>query len=121
GRRIVASLRLATGALSADALAGMPVAARYGRVRFPGVDAVPFERELSVSDLVGCRFAISSVAEVLEALYTLAHGQRLPAYRSAAAEWKAALPQLGANGDLQTLLALLRVSRAIPDFLTPLP
>jgi len=112
---------MVTGALSADALAGLPVAARYGRVRLPGVDAEPFERELSVSDLVCCRFAISSVAEVLEALYTLAHGERLPAYRSAAADWTAALPQLGANGDLQTLFALLRVSRAIPDFLTPLP
>jgi DNA-binding transcriptional ArsR family regulator len=75
----------------------------------------------SLHDLLHCRFAISSVGEVVEAAHAIAN----PSARAAHAAWLRrqgpALRRLEQEHDLRPLFALLPASGYIPDFLTPLP
>lgn len=90
-------------------------------VALPGADARPYELELSIADVLRCRFAISTVAEAVEAAYTIAHELPLPAHRSWIGARSSALPQLASHSEARPLFALLRASSSIPEFLTPLP
>jgi DNA-binding MarR family transcriptional regulator len=77
--------------------------------------------ELSVADLLRCRFAISPVHEIVGVAYGLAnptaglaHGGWLPKH-------EAQLRRVAAAYDLRPLLALLPPCGRTPDFLRPLP
>jgi DNA-binding transcriptional ArsR family regulator len=77
--------------------------------------------ELSVADLLLCRFAISPVTEVIE----LARAIIDPAARAAHGDWlrqhRTALQQLADAHDLRPLFALTRPGACVPDFLRPTP
>jgi Helix-turn-helix domain len=77
--------------------------------------------ELSVSDLLRCRFAISPVNEVVELTRTVAN----PTARAAHSAWlrqhEAPLRRVASGHDLRPLLALLPPHGYTPDFLRPLP
>jgi DNA-binding transcriptional ArsR family regulator len=77
--------------------------------------------EISVADLLRCRFAISPVGEVVEVAGAIAR----PAARAAHGAWlrrhRAALLRIAAAHDLRPLLALTRAGGSIPGFLSPTP
>jgi hypothetical protein len=77
--------------------------------------------ELSVADLLRCRFAISPVSEVIEVARAIA----VPAARAAHSPWlrqhRAALQRIADAHDLRPLLALTRADGSTPDFLRPTP
>jgi DNA-binding transcriptional ArsR family regulator len=77
--------------------------------------------ELSVSDLLRCRFAISPVSEVIEVARAIAN----PAARAAHSAWlrqhRAALQRIADAHDLRPLFALTRADGSTPDFLRPTP
>jgi hypothetical protein len=78
-------------------------------------------RELSVADLLRCRFAISAVSEVIELARAIAN----PAARAAHRPWLRqngpALQRIADAYDLRPLFALARPGGSIPDFLRPPP
>jgi DNA-binding transcriptional ArsR family regulator len=75
--------------------------------------------ELSVSDLLRCRFAISPVGEVIEVARAIAN----PAARTAHGAWlrqhRAALQRIAHAHNLRPVLALTRADVSIPHFLRP--
>jgi Family of unknown function (DUF5937) len=77
--------------------------------------------ELSLDDLLRCRFAISAVGEALEAGHAIVN----PAANSRYAAWQHAqeptLQRLARDHDLRPLFALLPPCSYVPDFLMPLP
>jgi hypothetical protein len=77
--------------------------------------------ELSVADLLRCRFAVSPVSEVIE----VAHAIASPAARAAHGAWlrqhRAALQRIAEAHDLRPLFALMRADGSTPDFLRPTP
>jgi DNA-binding transcriptional ArsR family regulator len=77
--------------------------------------------ELSIADLLRCRFAISPVNEVVEVARALAN----PTARATHSAWlrrhAAPLQRVANDQDLRPLLALLHPSGLTPDFLRPLP
>ena len=77
--------------------------------------------ELSVADLLRCRFAISAVTEVIEVARAIAD----PASRTAHGGWlgqhRAPLQRIAGAHDLRLLLALTRPGGSAPDFLRPTP
>lgn len=77
--------------------------------------------ELSVADLLRCRFAISPVSEVIDVTHAIVN----PAARAAHSAWlrehRAALQQIADAHDLRPLLALTRTDGSTPDFLRPTP
>jgi DNA-binding transcriptional ArsR family regulator len=77
--------------------------------------------ELSVADLLRCRFAISPVSEVID----VAHAIASPAARAAHSAWlrqhRAALQRIADAHDLRPLFALMRADGSTPDFLRPTP
>jgi len=77
--------------------------------------------ELSVGDVLGCRFAISAVSEVVEVGRVLAN----PAARAACGSWLGrhgvALGRVADRHDLRPLLTVLSARTPTPDFLTPPP
>jgi DNA-binding transcriptional ArsR family regulator len=77
--------------------------------------------EISVADLLRCRFAISPVGEVIEVARAISH----PVPRSAHSAWlrghRAALQRIAAAHDVRPLLALTRDGASMPDFLCPAP
>jgi DNA-binding transcriptional ArsR family regulator len=77
--------------------------------------------ELSVDDLLRCRFAISPVGEVIEVVRAIAN----PAARTAHSAWlhehRPALQRIATTHNLRPLLALTRADGCTPDFLRPTP
>jgi Family of unknown function (DUF5937) len=77
--------------------------------------------ELSVADLLLCRFAISAVGEVVEIARAIAD----PAARAAHGDWlrqrRTGLQQIVRAYDLRPLFALTRAGVCVPDFLRPTP
>ena len=77
--------------------------------------------ELSVADLLRCRFAVSTVSEVIEVARRIAD----PAARGAHGGWlgqhRVALQRVAGAHDLRLLLALTRPGSSLPDFLRPTP
>jgi DNA-binding transcriptional ArsR family regulator len=77
--------------------------------------------ELTVADLLLCRFAISAVSEVIEVAAAIAD----PAARAAHGDWlrqhRTALQQVADAHDLRPLFALTRPGGCVPDFLRPTP
>jgi DNA-binding transcriptional ArsR family regulator len=88
-----------------------------GRLTHPHVVTL----ELSVADLLRCRFAISPVSEVIE----VARAVGLATARTAHTAWlrrhQAALERIADAHDLRPLLALTRHNDSVPDFLRPTP
>jgi hypothetical protein len=78
-------------------------------------------RELSVADLLRCRFAISAVSEVIELARVIVD----PAGRAAHSAWLrrhgATLQRIADAHDLRPLVALTRPGGYTPDFLRPPP
>src|SRR5262249_40092287 len=78
-------------------------------------------RELSVADLLHCRYAISPVGEVIEVARAIAD----PAARAAHGGWlrrhRAALQQVSDTHDLRPLFVLMGPRGCAPDFLRPTP
>jgi DNA-binding transcriptional ArsR family regulator len=87
--------------------------------RSPHIPVVTLE--LSVADLLRCRFAISPISEVIE----VAHAIASPAARAAHSAWlrqhRAALQRIADAHDLRPLFALMRADGSTPDFLRPTP
>ena len=77
--------------------------------------------ELSVADLLRCRFAISPVSEVVEVARAIAN----PAARAAHSAWlheqRPTLQRIANTHNLRPLLALTRADGSAPDFLRPTP
>src|SRR5262249_54571056 len=77
--------------------------------------------ELSIADLLGCRFATSAVGEAVEVGRVLAN----PAVRSRNEHWLRrhipAVRCLAEERDLRPLLVLLSADAELPQFLRPLP
>ena len=77
--------------------------------------------ELSVADLLHCRFAISPVGEVFEVARAIGD----PAARAAHADWlsdrRRALERIAHTHDLRPLLAVARAHDSMPHFLRPPP
>jgi DNA-binding transcriptional ArsR family regulator len=80
-----------------------------------------FTFALSVADLLGSRFAISPVGEVIEVARAIAD----PAARAAHSAWlrrhRAALQRIADEHDLRPLLAVTRANGSMPTFLYPTP
>jgi len=91
-------------------------AAQRGR---PGASTASLQ--LSVTDLLRCRFAISAVGEVVE----VARAIMDPSARAAHARWldqqRSRLRPLVSCNDLRPLLALVSAGSCTPDFLQPTP
>jgi DNA-binding transcriptional ArsR family regulator len=77
--------------------------------------------ELSVANLLRCRFAISPVNEVVEAGRAIANPTARAAHRAWFRERAAALQQVATAHDLRPLFALLHPRVHTPEFLKPLP
>jgi Family of unknown function (DUF5937)/Bacterial regulatory protein, arsR family len=77
--------------------------------------------ELSVADLLRCRFAISAVSEVIELARAIACRSARAAHRAWLRENGAALQRIADAYDLRPLLALARPGGYTPDFLRPPP
>jgi DNA-binding transcriptional ArsR family regulator len=77
--------------------------------------------ELSVADLLHCRYALSAVGEVIEVARAIAD----PAARAAHGGWlrrhRGALQRVSDAHDLRPLLVLMRPGGCVPDFLRPTP
>jgi DNA-binding transcriptional ArsR family regulator len=80
-----------------------------------------FTHELSVADLLRCRFAISAVSEVIELARAIACRAARAAHRAWLRENGAALQRIADGYDLRPLLALARPGGHTPDFLRPPP
>jgi hypothetical protein len=78
-------------------------------------------RELSVADLLRCRFAISPVSEVVELARAIANPAAPGAHRAWIRENVAALQRISEAYDLRPLVALARPGGHTPDFLRPPP
>jgi len=80
-----------------------------------------FTLELSVADLLRCRFAISPVGEVIDVARAIAN----PAARAAHGAWlrehRPALQRIAEEHDLRPLVALTRSEASTPRFLRPTP
>jgi DNA-binding transcriptional ArsR family regulator len=77
--------------------------------------------ELSVADLLSCRFAISPICEVVEAAHALANPPARIAHSRWLRERRLTVARLASRYDLRPLFAVLPASGYIPDFLTPPP
>jgi hypothetical protein len=77
--------------------------------------------ELSVVDLLRCRFAISPANEVVEAARAIAHAPSPPAHRDWLRRHATQLQRVASRQDLRPLFALLHTGGQPPDFLRPLP
>jgi DNA-binding transcriptional ArsR family regulator len=77
--------------------------------------------EISVADLLHCRFAISPVSEVIEVARAIAHPAPRPAHNAWLRRNRAALQRIADAHDLRPLLALTRTGASMPDFLCPTP
>jgi DNA-binding transcriptional ArsR family regulator len=77
--------------------------------------------ELSVADLLRCRFAISPVNEVVEAARALASPRARPAHAAWFQQQAAPLQRVASRHDLRLLFALLPPFGHTPSFLRPLP
>ncbi len=77
--------------------------------------------ELSLDDLLRCRFAISAVGEVLEGAHAIANPFAGAAYTAWQGAQEHTLRRLAQDHDLRPLFALLPGCSYIPDFLMPLP
>ncbi|HET8873344.1 MAG TPA: winged helix-turn-helix domain-containing protein [Gaiellaceae bacterium] len=77
--------------------------------------------QLSVADLLHCRFAISSINEVVEAGRAIANPAARAAHRAWLRERDAARQRLATTHDLRPLFALLDPRVHTPEFLRPLP
>jgi hypothetical protein len=77
--------------------------------------------ELSVADLLHCRYAISAVGEVIDVARAIAD----PAARAAHGGWlrrhRAALQRVSDAHDLRPLFVLMKPGGCVPDFLRPTP
>jgi DNA-binding transcriptional ArsR family regulator len=78
-------------------------------------------RELSVADVLRCRFAISAVSEVIELARAIADPAARAAHRAWLRENGAVLRQIANAHDLRPLFALARPGVRMPDFLRPPP
>jgi DNA-binding transcriptional ArsR family regulator len=78
-------------------------------------------RELSVADLLRCRFAISAVSEVIELARAIANPAALAAHRAWMRQNGAALQRIADAYDLRPLVVLARPGGHTPDFLRPPP
>lgn len=77
--------------------------------------------ELSVADLLRCRFAISPVSEVIEVARAIADPAARAAHRGWLAQRRPAFQRIAGTHDLRLLLALTRPGGSVPDFLRPTP
>jgi DNA-binding transcriptional ArsR family regulator len=77
--------------------------------------------ELTVTDLLRCRFAISPVSEVVEVGRVLANPTARAAHRAWLRHHAAPLRRLADSHDLRPLFTLLPPCGYTPDFLKPLP
>jgi DNA-binding transcriptional ArsR family regulator len=77
--------------------------------------------ELTLDDLLGCRFAISPLGEAVEAARAIAHGAEGSANQAWLREQENVLKRLAREHDLRPLFALLPACSYVPDFLMPLP
>jgi DNA-binding transcriptional ArsR family regulator len=80
-----------------------------------------FTLELSVADLLRCRFAISPVGEVIEVARAIAHPPARAAHSAWLRQHRAALQRISVAHDLRPLLALTRADGSMPGFLYPSP
>jgi Family of unknown function (DUF5937)/Bacterial regulatory protein, arsR family len=78
-------------------------------------------RELSVADLLRCRFAISPVSEVVELARAIANPAARAAHSASLRRHGAALERIAAAYDLRPLVAVTRPGVRPPDFLRPPP
>jgi hypothetical protein len=78
-------------------------------------------RELSVADLLRCRFAISPVSEVIELARAIANPAARAAHSAGLRRHSAALQRIATSHDLRPLVALTRPGIHAPDFLRPPP
>jgi hypothetical protein len=78
-------------------------------------------RELSVADLLRCRFAISPVSEVIELARSITDPAARAAHRAWLLEQGAALRRIADAHDLRPLVVLTRPGSDTPDFLRPPP
>jgi hypothetical protein len=79
------------------------------------------ELELSLDDLLRCRFAISAVGEVLEGAHAIANPAAAVGYGAWRRAQERTLRRLAGGQDLRPLFALVPACSYIPDFLMPLP
>jgi DNA-binding transcriptional ArsR family regulator len=77
--------------------------------------------QLSVADLLHCRFAISPINEVVEACRAIVDPAARAAHKVWLREHAEALQRVAAAHDLRPLLALLHPQVDTPAFLRPLP
>jgi DNA-binding transcriptional ArsR family regulator len=77
--------------------------------------------ELSIADLLRCRFAISPIGEVIEATHAIANPPARIAHAGWLGEQQRTAARLARRYDLRPLFAVLPASGYIPDFLTPPP
>lgn len=76
--------------------------------------------ELSVTDLLRFRFAISALGEVVEVARAIANAAARAAHRAWLAQHRAELQRISDRYDLRPLFALLH-DGCVPDFLRPTP
>jgi DNA-binding transcriptional ArsR family regulator len=79
------------------------------------------ELELSLDDLLRCRFAVSAIGEVLEGAHAIANPAAAAGYVAWRRGQEDTLQRLAGEHDLRPLFALLPACSYIPDFLMPLP
>ena len=77
--------------------------------------------ELSLDDVLRCRFAVSVVGEALEAAHAIANPAVTARYGTWQREQRRTLRAVERDHDLRPLFALLPACSYIPDFLMPLP
>jgi hypothetical protein len=77
--------------------------------------------ELSVTDLLSCRFAISAVSEVIDVARAIADAAARAAHRTWLSHHRVELQWIADRHDLRPLFALLRGGGYVPDFLRPPP
>jgi DNA-binding transcriptional ArsR family regulator len=78
-------------------------------------------RELSFADLLGCRFGLSPVNEVVELARTVAGRTGAPAQGLWLRRHAAQLRRVACRVDLRPLFAVVPPRSESPDFLTPIP
>ena len=77
--------------------------------------------ELTLDDLLGCRFAFSALGEVIEAARAMANRDGGSSNGAWLREQEQTLQRLAREHDLRPLFALLPSCSYVPDFLMPLP
>src|SRR4029450_6996860 len=77
--------------------------------------------EFSIADLLRCRFAISPIAEVIEAAHAIANPPARVAHAGWLREQQLTVARVARRYDLRPLFAVLPASGYIPEFLTPPP